>query len=151
MMQLFDHAMTSIFDSKEQRKRAGEMNEKYELALREAFGSDILRMSYVRVLATSPQKQGRGYGSALMAAVNTKADSLGCASWLLSSNVANTAFYESCGFVGVKEIMIGDDNPTWTQPPFPILIMVRPTHSQLSFDASKEKLSMTMLEHSPGL
>lgn len=52
-----------------------------------------------------------------------QADSIGCASWLLSSNVANTRFYESWGYVTVKEIMIGENNATWKKPPFPVLIV----------------------------
>ena len=52
-----------------------------------------------------------------------QADRLGCSSWLLSSNVVNTPFYEHCGFSIVKEIVMGDDNPAWTRPPFKMLIV----------------------------
>lgn len=48
---------------------------------------------------------------------------MGCSSWLLSSNVVNTPFYEQCGFSVVKEIIMGADNPAWTRPPFKMLIV----------------------------
>lgn len=52
-----------------------------------------------------------------------QADRLGCSSWLLSSNVINTPFYEHCGFSIAKELVMGDNNPTWTRPPFKMLIV----------------------------
>lgn len=48
---------------------------------------------------------------------------MGCASWLLSSNVVNTRFYESWGYVIVKEIRIGEDNHTWRKSPFRVLVV----------------------------
>ncbi len=53
-----------------------------------------------------------------------QADQQGRATWLASSNVAvNTVFYNSLGFVTVKQFMLGDDNPTWEETPFPIAIV----------------------------
>lgn len=37
--------------------------------------------------------------------------------FLISSNINNTAFYESCGFSVVGEYSLGDDNPSWTEAP----------------------------------
>ncbi|TFY54738.1 hypothetical protein EVJ58_g8681 [Rhodofomes roseus] len=109
----------------EQKKRIAEMMSKQDAAIKSALGDKIQGMFAVEGLATHPNKQGRGYGSALMAAANAKADALGVASWLSSSNIANTAFYESCGFAVVKEFAIGEDNPTWTEPPVIVRIMAR--------------------------
>lgn len=52
-----------------------------------------------------------------------QADKLSCASWLLSSNVANTRFYELWGYVVVKELMIGETNPAWGNSPLPVLVV----------------------------
>lgn len=50
-----------------------------------------------------------------------QADAEGRAVWLASSNVAaNTGLYNSLGFITVDTIYLGDDNPTWTEPPIPI-------------------------------
>lgn len=35
----------------------------------------------------------------------------------MSINRANTGFYNYLGFKTVKEVSIGEDNPTWTEPP----------------------------------
>ncbi|EPT01386.1 hypothetical protein FOMPIDRAFT_1120624, partial [Fomitopsis schrenkii] len=103
--------------------RRKEYMDKVDVATKAAFGDDIGHMLQVVNLATAPAHQGKGYGSALMKRANTEADRLGCTSWLLSSNIANTPFYESCGFKGVKEVVMGDNNPTWTKPPFKMLIV----------------------------
>lgn len=46
-----------------------------------------------------------------------KADLTHTGSWLESSNIKNTEFYESHGFVGVVDVVIGNHNPTWHEPP----------------------------------
>lgn len=117
-----------------------------DVATKAAFGDDIGHMLQVVNLATAPAHQGKGYGSALMKRANTEVgcqtmtseerthvdsgclrysqgDRLGCSSWLLSSNIVNTPFYEHCGFTAAKEIIMGDDNPAWTKPPFKMLIV----------------------------
>lgn len=53
-----------------------------------------------------------------------QADKQGRAIWLSNSNVkANTAFYNSLGFVTVHELSIGDENPTWDEPPVKVAIV----------------------------
>jgi len=121
----------------EQEKRMGETMQKQDAAIKAAIGERMHSMFAAHDLATHPGKQGRGYGSALMAAANAKADALGLASWLSSSNIANTAFYESCGFVVVREFAIGDENPTWTKPPIIVRIMVR-EHQDRTHDLKEE-------------
>ncbi|KAH9928719.1 uncharacterized protein B0H18DRAFT_246859 [Fomitopsis serialis] len=113
----------------EQRKRWEEFEDKIAAASKDAFGDELRRMLHVLNLAVAPRHQGKGYGYALMALANAQADEIRCASWLLSSNVINTPFYESCGFVVVKEVLLGEDNPTWTERPFAILIMMRAARS----------------------
>ncbi|PSR74968.1 hypothetical protein PHLCEN_2v9382 [Hermanssonia centrifuga] len=75
-------------------------------------------------LVTISAKRGRGYASALVRMVTDMADQQGRATWLASSNVAvNTDFYNSLGFVTVKQFMLGDDNPMWKEAPFPIAVV----------------------------
>lgn len=46
-----------------------------------------------------------------------QADAQGRTTWLLSSNVANMAFYNYLGFHTVGTVYIGLGDPTWTKPP----------------------------------
>lgn len=102
-------------------------------------------MFYVNLLATAPAAQGKGYGSALVASITSEvllnycilfndnddelqADAHGKSTFLLSSNVKNTGFYNSCGFDIVASASIGDDNPQWKGKP-----IIVPLVSCLSF------------------
>lgn len=111
--------------SVEQNRRGEELNKKVEDAIEEAFGNRIEHMYAVESLATDPKMQGRGYGTALVATVTDKADAQWLDTWLISSNVANTGFYEHCGFQTVSTFTLGDGNPTWTKPPVVVTIMIR--------------------------
>lgn len=101
-------------------------------AQKEAFGDRSEEMMHLYILATAPKKQGNGYGTALATSVTTKvrnlckyltflthkkADSIGCVTALLSSNVLNTEFYQSCGFSTVVEFTLGENNPAWKKSP----------------------------------
>lgn len=55
-----------------------------------------------------------------------QADAQGRGTWLISSNYANAAFYESHGFVPKREVVLGDKNPTWGRPPV-VMLLVRST------------------------
>lgn len=46
-----------------------------------------------------------------------KADAQNRSVWLHSSNIDNTAFYNSHGFVTVSTYSLGDTNPDWQKPP----------------------------------
>lgn len=104
-------------------------------------------------LATVPEKQGRGYGTALVRHVTAQvplhlirysiarfahkdslwqADVQQCSTWLTSSNVVNTKFYESCGFLTVAEILLGDNNPMWGKPPIVVPVVGVPLPSCLT-------------------
>lgn len=126
-------------------QRPIETMSKQNAAIEAGLEGRVNEMFAVDDIAVHPKRQGLGYGSALMAAArakvrgiadfpvchdriltfpSTKADALGLFSWLSSSNITNTAFYEHCGFKTVQEFAIGDNNPTWTEPPI-ILKIVR--------------------------
>ena len=53
----------------------------------------------------------------------SQADAEGRAMYLGSSNIANTFFYESHGFVEVASFLLGEDNPTWKEPPVKMLVV----------------------------
>jgi len=110
-------------------------------ASKEAIGDRVKEMIYVSLVATSPASQGRGYGSTLLKEVTTivrsvsfhgiveywsckyQADQKGQAAWLKSSNIRNTAFYNSQGFQTVVTTAVGDDNPDWRQDPVIVSIV----------------------------
>ncbi|KAF9057978.1 hypothetical protein BJ165DRAFT_1521310 [Panaeolus papilionaceus] len=119
--------LRKIHRTKEQARRIKEYDTKMKKALEETpeLGENIKEMLLVELLATSPESQGRGYGSALLRAITLMTDVLRQKSWLTSSNVKNTGFYNSHGFITVKEIILGDDNPNWEGPPVVVNLMVR--------------------------
>lgn len=116
----------------EQNKRKKELGDKWMKAQKEAFGDRSEEMMHLYILATAPKKQGNGYGTALATSVTTKADSIGCATALLSSNVLNTEFYQSCGFSTVVEFTLGENNPAWKKSPVIARLMVREPYSTWS-------------------
>lgn len=118
------------FRSPEQRKRGKELDTKLAQAVKSAFGENTEDMFAVQLLATHPRAQGRGYGAALVASVTAKADADNRRTWLVSSNVANTWFYEHCGFTTVAEFAVGEGNPTWTKPPVIVRVMAREPQSR---------------------
>ncbi|PCH40160.1 hypothetical protein WOLCODRAFT_67318, partial [Wolfiporia cocos MD-104 SS10] len=117
--------VNTLCDSPEQRRRRAEYLNKLERAEKGLFGERADRMYLLRNLSTSPAAQGRGYASILVRAVTEKARHKASyySTWLSSSNVGNTSFYERCGFVTVGEFTLGDGNPTWTEPPLVVLIV----------------------------
>ncbi|PPQ65957.1 hypothetical protein CVT26_010719 [Gymnopilus dilepis] len=118
------------FVSKEQRKRNAEFDEKYKEALTRALGPRVRDMFCVMILGTEPGCQGHGYGGALLDALNSLADITEKASWLHSSNIQNTGFYNLHGYETVAEIVLGDQNPAWKEAPVVTRIMVREPRRQ---------------------
>lgn len=49
---------------------------------------------------------------------------MGRMTWVISSNIDPSGFYESFGFKEVDRILLGDKNPTWKEPPS-VLRLVR--------------------------
>ncbi|KAF8165511.1 hypothetical protein B0H34DRAFT_241977 [Crassisporium funariophilum] len=119
---------------KESRKRLKEVREKLDKVVAETLGDRKEQMLYIDLVATEPKSQGHGYGGALVDAVTTLADLMGQATWLQSSNIDNTEFYNSHGFVTVGKAYIGDDNPEWHGGPVIVSIMVRECRSQPLID-----------------
>jgi hypothetical protein len=71
-----------------------------------------------------------------------KADAHGRASWLLSSNINNTGFYNSFGYITQAEIILGDDDPDWTEPPFVVTLVRFYDH----LDVNTNKLILTITD-----
>ncbi|GLB42479.1 putative acetyltransferase (GNAT) domain containing protein [Lyophyllum shimeji] len=118
----------------EAKKRQQEIVEKTRNALERALGDRIDKMWLVESLWTDPASQGRGYGGALLDSVTILADWAGQSTWLQSSNVANTAFYERHGFETLAIVLLGDENPTWHEKPVVMSIMVREPRWPLRVD-----------------
>jgi GNAT superfamily N-acetyltransferase len=68
---------------------------------------------YLGVLATAPDRQGRGRATAVMAAVLDRADSEGLDCCLETSTVANREFYRRRRFTEVTELDMSPGPPTW--------------------------------------
>lgn len=110
------------------------------------FGGSPEGLFEITTLATAPEKQGRGYGSALVAAVHdkvnqplllymparnlsaradvhwaTQADARGAATFLLTSDAKG--FYEVVGYTMVAETVVGLDNPKWTGGPVALRVV----------------------------
>jgi len=131
---------TEAFDrSPEQLKRWKELKSKLSVAIEAALGDRLKEMVSLDSLATNPKKQGRGYGTALVASVSAKADAEARSTWLCSSNILNTGFYESCGFTTIAEFTLGEANPTWDRPPVIIRLMERKPQTMRQWD---EKLPL---------
>jgi len=115
-----------LIRDEEQMKRMQEVRSKLRPAMRELFETHGKNMFCIEHVGTIPAKQGRGYGTTLCKIVTKVADSRSLKTYLVSSNVSdNTTFYNNLGFFSVKTIVLGDDNPTWEEPPFEVEIMVR--------------------------
>ncbi|EKM52841.1 uncharacterized protein PHACADRAFT_212048 [Phanerochaete carnosa HHB-10118-sp] len=114
-----------LTESKEQRKCVAELTSKGGCALKEALGDEISRMFEVSSLSTIPERQGRGYATALVHLVTDLTDAKGLRSLLISSNTINRPFFRELGFEIVGAVCLGNDNPTWKEPPVTVDIMVR--------------------------
>ena len=113
--------------------------EKSKQAMKEALGSRVDDMVCLHTLYTKPAKQGRGYASALVREVTkivrspytdlcllisvSQADEQQRATFLFSSNIANTGFYNSVGFVEKGRFVLGEDDPTWKEDPVIVLVV----------------------------
>ena len=68
---------------------------------------------YLGVLATRPERQGRGLATAVMGPVLAQADREGVDCCLETSTHANTLFYERRGFTESTDVHIASGPPTW--------------------------------------
>jgi len=98
---------------------------KIEEVVKTNLGERLEEMVHLDLLATSPMSQGKGYGFALVSAVTSTADLQNRSTYLLSSNIQNTTFYNSCGFTTIANVVLGSSNPSWKAPPVIMPLMVR--------------------------
>ncbi|KAJ3488792.1 hypothetical protein NLI96_g2578 [Meripilus lineatus] len=118
-----------LFDTKEQQKRRKEIGTKMEQLAEATLGEMQKEMVNLASIMTKPEKQGRGYGTALGKIVTDIADAEARDSWLFSSNVeANTGFYNNLGYITVATFLLGDDNPTWRERPVTIALVGTSAH-----------------------
>ncbi|KAI0352853.1 hypothetical protein OH77DRAFT_1408333 [Trametes cingulata] len=101
-----------------ERKR--EMSNKVGELLKAAFGDEINNMIEIRGLATAPEKQGLGYGTALMSVANDMSDAMGRGVFAITTDAFG--FYQAIGYKIVQEGFVGADDPTWNGPPIGIRI-----------------------------
>jgi GNAT superfamily N-acetyltransferase len=66
---------------------------------------------YLPLIGTDPPKQGRGYGSLLLAHVTSICDLDGLPAYLESSNPRNIPLYQRHGFERLGTIQVGDSPP----------------------------------------
>ncbi|THH05042.1 hypothetical protein EW145_g5086 [Phellinidium pouzarii] len=128
-LKLFLQQLVKILSYTSNWLNTPEQKKKYEGKLadlvRDGVGKKVNEMVFLHGLATSPEHQGKGYGTALVKTVTDIADAEGRECYLLSSNINNTSFYNSCGFYSFKETVFGADNPTWKKDPIVVPLMVR--------------------------
>ncbi|KAJ3525237.1 hypothetical protein NMY22_g10662 [Coprinellus aureogranulatus] len=127
---ILDWFVTTMFRSfgklvrdPEFRKRKKEYDTKIRAAIADKIGDRAKAMIYVDLVVTAPEWQGHGFASALLLKVTRLADLLGDACWLVSSNIANEGFYNSHGFKGVSDIILGDNNPAWDKDPVTVRLV----------------------------
>ena len=72
---------------------------------------------YLAILGTDPQKQGKGFASAMLAPVLARCDEEGMPAYLESSKHSNISFYERHGFVLNEELQLPNGPPIWPMLP----------------------------------
>ncbi|PIL36516.1 hypothetical protein GSI_00205 [Ganoderma sinense ZZ0214-1] len=102
-------------------KRKNEFSETAQRLAQSTFGEQMLDMIEIRGLAVSTKRQGRGYGTALVEAIHAIADEQGRAIWLVTGDAVG--FYETLGYIMIREHWIGTGNPAWNGPPVPVRIV----------------------------
>ncbi|KAI0650642.1 hypothetical protein C8Q79DRAFT_397261 [Trametes meyenii] len=112
------------FQTKELKNRLKEYDQKGRAMVQDAFGEKVAGMYEVQAIATAPEAQGRGYGSALITTVTDLGDTEGRDVWLYT--VDAYPFYEYLGFSIIRTALMGVDNPTWNSAPITIRLMYRP-------------------------
>ncbi|KAH9934444.1 uncharacterized protein BXZ73DRAFT_76935 [Epithele typhae] len=103
------------FMSPEARKRRKEVDSALEEIIKREFGDRVEDMYEVKGLAVTPEKQGRGYATALMRTVLDKSDTEGKDSWVVTGR--SHTFYATLGYTIVGTGQTGGENPTWSHGP----------------------------------
>ncbi|MFD3352859.1 GNAT family N-acetyltransferase [Streptomyces fradiae] len=69
---------------------------------------------FLQTVATAPEAQGKGLGSAVLVPGIQAAERTGCPAFLETSSEANVRFYERLGFEVTADVPLPDDGPrTW--------------------------------------
>lgn len=91
--------------TEDERRRWAEFNERL------AVPPDVAPYWYLGVLATAPDRQGRGLGPAVVAPVLAAADRTGTDAYLETASETNVAFYRRLGFVVALEVGLPHGGP----------------------------------------
>ncbi|EJF55769.1 hypothetical protein DICSQDRAFT_72947, partial [Dichomitus squalens LYAD-421 SS1] len=102
-------------------QRSKEVRSAIDTLVKDNLGDRYADMIEITHLGTSPEKQGLGYGTALVKVVTDIADGQGLAVTLITTDAYR--FYEFVGFELVAEKLVGVDNPTWDGAPVPIRLV----------------------------
>ncbi|KAI0706865.1 hypothetical protein C8T65DRAFT_651150 [Cerioporus squamosus] len=123
-------SLVNALANREVRKRKNEYITKAKALIDTAIGEKASEDLFeVQGLGTVPEKQGRGYATALISVVHDMADAQGRATFVLTGDAWK--FYESVGYKLIGEDWFGNDNPKYHGSPGPIRLMMRmppPTH-----------------------
>jgi len=133
-LEKFLAALQKVSDTPQRTERRAELNTKIGAVMQAKIGEKAKDMLNVNVLFTSPEAQGRGYASALVRSITSIADAQQRSTWLASSNIANTGFYNSQGFQTVGYISLGEADRDWKEPPIIVNIMVREPEEAQEFN-----------------
>ncbi|MEV4251523.1 GNAT family N-acetyltransferase [Streptosporangium canum] len=69
---------------------------------------------FLETVATAPESQGKGLGSAVLIPGIQEAERAGCPAFLETSSEANVRFYERLGFKVTADVQLPDNGPrTW--------------------------------------
>ncbi|KAI9056588.1 hypothetical protein FKP32DRAFT_1478887 [Trametes sanguinea] len=126
-----------LFYTKELVKRKVEYREKVAAMINAEFGDNVDGLMEVQGLATAQQRQGSGYGTALMQHANALADSQKLGVYAITSDAYK--FYETMGYSLVQEETLGVNNPAWDG---------EPVHIRLMYRAPKDKRGEDSATHS---
>ncbi|VDC04124.1 unnamed protein product [Peniophora sp. CBMAI 1063] len=121
----FFQRLKTILCTPEQQRRDAEYGTKLAEARTSVLGEGSHELICLNVLAADPVVQGRGYGLSLLTLLCAMADDQNRKVWLTSTNTNNTRFYEASGFITVRDIVLGQDNPVHKANPVVIKFMVR--------------------------
>ncbi|TBU27718.1 hypothetical protein BD311DRAFT_778781 [Dichomitus squalens] len=112
--------------TKEFTKRQTEVRGAIGTLFRENLGDREAEPIDIVLLGTSPEKQGHGYGKALVKAVTDIGDAKGLAVTVVTTDAYK--FYEAVGFKLVAETIVGVDNPSWDGAPIHVRLLLREPH-----------------------
>ncbi|KAH9835738.1 uncharacterized protein C8Q71DRAFT_858588 [Rhodofomes roseus] len=108
----------------EQRKRGKEAGDKLRATIAQHIGDRAADLISLDNLVTAVRAQKRGYASALVTKLMDLADEQGRGVWLFTHE-RTVGFYAQFGFKRIAHFTVGDDNPTWTEKPVVMCMMLR--------------------------